>query len=142
MFNQVLERFKANNDIALLNILLQQPVEIRRFPRQFVFRAYIPKDRYLFDFASMNTDWLQYDTPDDAWYFGVWVNRQQLATLAYAEGDWTLAISVSAVDFNEELRQMARFYEPAPAFTVITDQQIVQHFQDRSQFPIKFLPCL
>jgi hypothetical protein len=38
---------------------------------------FLERDRYHYDFAVCTTDkgWAQYDTEQDAWYFGVWVHE-------------------------------------------------------------------
>jgi hypothetical protein len=79
-----------------------------------------PGARYDFDFGicSEANGWLQYDTHQDAWYFGVWVNRQHRLTLTYAEGDINLTVSPDDCAFARELKEMADFYgEAPPAFT-------------------------
>ena len=55
-------------------------------------RAFRPSERYVVDFADNRTQegWMQFDTNQDAPYYGVWVNPAKLQTLSYAEGDWSL----------------------------------------------------
>jgi len=36
-------------------------------------------DRYKFDFGlcSYSKGWIQFDTDQDAWYFGVWIHKEK-----------------------------------------------------------------
>jgi len=77
--------------------------------------------RYHFDteVCQSSRGWHQYDTEQDAWYFGVWVNPELRAVLTYAEGDITLEAFTPAA-FARTLKRMAEFYgTPPPAFRVI-----------------------
>jgi hypothetical protein len=84
-------------------------------------------DRYKFD-GDCCSDWEQYDTKEDAWYFGVWVRRSTRETVTYAEGDITHVTAPTDEAFAAELASMAEFYgEPPPAFRVITgDGQLIE----------------
>ena len=46
--------------------------------------------RYPFDQVSRRLGFYQYDTPQDAWYFGLWVNPETLRIVSYVEGDITV----------------------------------------------------
>ena len=48
-------------------------------------------DRYLFDFDDgfRTAGWLQFDTDQDASYYGVWVNPKLFRTLNYCEATCT-----------------------------------------------------
>ena len=65
-------------------------------------------DRYIFDFeyCSKKTGFQQYDTTQDAWYFGTWVNIKELSTVTYAEGDVTVKLLKDAQAMKEELERM------------------------------------
>ena len=79
------------------------------------------RERYHYDFdeCSAAKGWTQYDTDQDAWYFGVWVHREKLLILTFAEGDETLTTCATRESFAEELAAMAEFYgDPPPAFIV------------------------
>ena len=69
-------------------------------------------ERYWFDFDDdfRAAGWLQFDTNQDAWYYGVWVNPQTLRTLTYAEGDVYLAICPDAEHYNAEIKRMCEFH--------------------------------
>jgi len=79
-------------------------------------------DRYAYDFEHCRAadGWIQYDTENDAWYFGVWVHPKRREIVTYAEGD---EIRVTCPDddaFRAKLAGMAEFYgPPPPAFIAI-----------------------
>ncbi|MGL5292390.1 MAG: hypothetical protein ACRC9V_01100, partial [Aeromonas sp.] len=37
-------------------------------------------DRYYYDHTLLVLGWQQYDTEEDAWYFGIWINTEKLET--------------------------------------------------------------
>ena len=83
---------------------------------------FLPSERYIIDFASDFTEgWKQYDTDQDASYFGVWVNIQKRLTLTYAEGDWSLVVCSDNEHLQAELDDMAEFYGPLPYCAVSYD---------------------
>ena len=43
-------------------------------------------DRYYYDRTLLAQGWQQYDTEEDAWYFGIWIHTEKLETFTYAEG--------------------------------------------------------
>jgi hypothetical protein len=77
-----------------------------------IVRRHRDAERYLFDFDEdfRAAGWLQFDTDQDAWYFGVWVNPKTLRTLSYAEGDVTLVICPDAEHYNAEVKHACEFY--------------------------------
>lgn len=103
--------------------------------------AFWSSERYEVDFCEdFHTDgWQQYDTEQDAWYFGVWVNPGRLMILSYAEGDWYLKILPDAVAYNQAIREMNDFYEEGFEFKTIDSNGITVYRQDRSQFYIMYL---
>ena len=78
--------------------------------------------RYRYD-ASLTADagWQQYDTDQDAWYFGVWVNLKTLQTFTYAEGDTAMVTVTTEEEMKQELLDVEEFYgmQP-PAFHLMT----------------------
>lgn len=92
-------------------------------------------DRYIFDFdhCTHKAGWSQYDTDQDAPYFGVWVHPGDRLIVTYCEGDLTLASCATADAFKAELAHMAEFYgTPPPAFITIDDAgQVTHHFDTR-----------
>jgi len=80
-------------------------------------------DRYIFDFeyCSKKTGFQQYDTTQDAWYFGTWVNIKELSTVTYAEGDVTVKLLKDVEAMKEELKRMESFYGEAPPMCIGLD---------------------
>ncbi len=77
-----------------------------------IWRLFRDSERYLIDFATDFTveGWEQFDTDQDAAYFGVWVNPQTLTTLTYAEGDWSVVQCSDKAAYNAEIQSMLDFY--------------------------------
>lgn len=79
-------------------------------------------ERYLFDFrvCAPAFGWVQYDTNQDASYFGVWIHNEERLTFTYCEGDLSLVECPTEESFQAELANMAEFYgPPRPAYRVI-----------------------
>lgn len=74
-------------------------------------------DRYYYDFKAL-TDWNQFDTKQDASYFGVWVNVEKLMTFTYAEGDRTLIVCPDKAHLKAELDDAVAFYGDPPPMAV------------------------
>ena len=84
-----------------------------------VERAFWSGERYAFDFERCTAarGWKQYDTSQDAPYFGVWVNLKQRQVFTYCEGDLSLVTCPDDEHLRAELADMARGYgDPPPAF--------------------------
>ena len=91
-------------------------------------------DRYAFDFHHCRADgWEQYDTDQDASYFGVWVNEAKRETFTYCEGDTSLVVCSSLDGYRAELLHMAGFYGKAPPVCVTygEDGARTEHYADR-----------
>jgi hypothetical protein len=105
-----------------------------------VLRAFLPSERYRIDFADDFTTegWEQFDTDQDAPYFGVWVNRHTLETLTYAEGDWTLCKCPDREHYNAEVSSCIQFYgEGYIAKSLDSTGQWTVYVQERSKFLIE-----
>lgn len=79
-------------------------------------------ERYLYDFTccKRSDGWHQYDTDQDASYFGVWYHMERQITVTYAEGDETVVVCHSPEAWKAELKSMADFYgDPPPAFKAL-----------------------
>lgn len=102
-----------------------------------VRRASHHSGRYIVDFSEDFTTegWLQFDTDQDAGYFGVWVNPKRFLTLTYAEGDWTLVECPDAEHYNASVQRMIAFYGEGFIAKAIHQNGMVEEFrQNRSQF--------
>jgi len=85
--------------------------------------------RYTFDGMLCGVDdWEQFDTGEDAHYFGVWYSMENKMTVTYAEGD--LCVAYNIPDMEVEYKKMVDCYgEPPPAFTVIDkDGTVTKHY--------------
>lgn len=95
-------------------------------------------DRYKWDFDRKwrAAGWKQYDTDQDASYFGVWVNVGTRQTFTFAEGDTSLVTCPTLESFRAELAHMAEFYgNPPPACTAIGLDGSVEEFYDTRPGP-------
>lgn len=102
-----------------------------------VHTAFLPAERYLIDFADdfSSAGWEQFDTDQDAAYFGVWVNRRLRSTLTYAEGDWSLVECPDEAHYEAEIRDAIEFYgEGYIALAIDRDGGATEYRQDRSAF--------
>jgi hypothetical protein len=102
---------------------------------------FLDANRYLFDFSTgfkAFTDvdkadgWQQYDTTQDAWYFGVWVNTKHRIVLTYAEGDVIVDRFEDDAELSAELERLEAFYgSPPPAAIVIDDDGSRTDYYDK-----------
>lgn len=91
-------------------------------------------NRYHFDsMLSTKKGWRQYDTDQDAWYFGVWVHMEKRLMFTYAEGDLILVECPTIESFKAELDNAEKFYGSAPPFAVGLDIEngTVTNFYDK-----------
>ena len=127
------------NVSAMVAMLLKQPPRTNERGNQ-VYQAWLSSSRYVIDFADdfKAEGWMQYDTDQDAEYFGVWVNKGKLMTLSYTEGDWYLVTCADAAHFNAEIASANAFYGEgfiAKAYDLQGNCEVAR--QDRSEFLIK-----
>lgn len=89
--------------------------------------------RYQFDFSLLKLGWQQWDTDQDASYFGIWVHPTDLKVLTFAEGDITLQEFTNAAAYETELNRMSEHYGPVPpAFISITPgESVTEHYAPR-----------
>ena len=99
-----------------------------------VRRMFLPSTRYVIDFGCTDR-WRQFDTDQDAEYFGVWFCFETRESLTYAEGDWTLVSCATADGFRAELDSANAFYqgEQPAAFTAIDTEsgQVTKYYDAR-----------
>ena len=69
-------------------------------------------DRYNFDLGmcSAKNGWAQYDSRQDASYFGNWVNPRERRWFSYCEGDTTLVECSDDEDFVKYVRETHAWY--------------------------------
>ena len=95
-------------------------------------------ERYDVDFADdfHSEGWAQFDTDQDAAYFGVWVNSRAFQVLTYAEGDWTLTECHDRTRYRGEVQRLIEFYRPGVIATAIdaTTGEVTAYRQNRDEF--------
>jgi hypothetical protein len=71
-------------------------------------REFVDANRYHFDAGqcSFSNGWAQVDSPQDAWYYGVWANPTTLQVFSYVEGDCILCSAESPEEFAAEVRRI------------------------------------
>ena len=81
-------------------------------------QIFISGERYAFDFSDeYRNNWIQYDTDQDDWYYGVWYNPAKMQTLSYAEGDIYLVTCDNWDAFINEMQDLDSFHgSPPPAW--------------------------
>jgi hypothetical protein len=79
------------------------------------------EDRYRYDFTLDLHAWQQYDTRQDASYFGIWVNVKERKVFSYTEGDRTMVECPTLESFRAELKSMEEFYGPPPPSFIACD---------------------
>ena len=102
-----------------------------------IYRTNTDTDRYIVDSADNFTaeGWQQFDTNQDANYFGVWVNPKTRQTLCYAEGDWMLVECKDLESYKATIRDTIAFYgEGCEARTIDAAGNMKVFRQDRSKF--------
>ena len=101
-----------------------------------IIRHFRSIDKYEFDFrlCTKPKGWRQYDTNQDAWYFGVWVHPEKRVILTYAEGDISVVKCPTDESYHAELKNMAEFYgPPPPAYTSVDypSGKITHYYDER-----------
>jgi hypothetical protein len=102
-----------------------------------IYRLFMDGERYQVDLADdfQSGGWAQFDTDQDAPYFGVWVNKTKLQTLTYAEGDWVLVECQDAEHYDAEIASMIEFYAEGHIAKALDDNgQWTMYRQDRKEF--------
>tara|TARA_R100001163_G_scaffold64893_1_gene60319 strand:- start:170 stop:556 length:387 start_codon:yes stop_codon:yes gene_type:complete len=81
------------------------------------------KDRYYFDFVYCTREkgWAQYDTHQDAVYFGVWIHKTKRQILSYCEGDVTIVHCHNDEMLQAEIESLHEFYGAPPPCAVSYD---------------------
>ena len=106
-------------------------------PGERVHRAFLPSSRYAIDFAPdfKAEGWKQYDTNQDAEYYGVWVNAGQWMTLCYAEGDWARSTYAERDAYRDAVVRLGNFHgEGSVCRTIDDDGTYTVYRQDRREF--------
>ena len=91
-------------------------------------------DRYVIDFAEDFAGWEQFDTSQDAHYFGVWMHYERRLILTYCEGDWTLEESETVEEHREKVQRCIDCYDAGRVACVIGADGATDVTQDRAVF--------
>ena len=92
------------------------------------------ESRYFFDSLLLDVGFRQFDTSQDASYFGVWINKSTGTMVTYAEGDVTVTYCPSDKAYRAELKDMCAFHRPGCAFKTIGPEGITEYYEDRTEF--------
>ena len=70
------------------------------------------ENRYGFDWndCSISRGYAQFDTREDAYYFGQWVNPTSRRLVTYAEGDVTVLVCDDDAEFVAQVRERAAYH--------------------------------
>lgn len=94
------------------------------------------ESRYFFDSLLLDQGFRQFDTEQDASYFGVWINKETRTMVSYAEGDLTVVYCPTDKAYTAELQEMCDFHGTKAAFKTIGPEGITEYFEDRAEFEI------
>lgn len=95
-------------------------------------------NRYTYDVALCRADdgWHQYDTKNDAWYFGIWYHPERRITVTFAEGDETVTVYHTEEAWRVALQAMADFYgDPPPAMVSYDANGVRTAYYDKNARP-------
>ena len=100
----------------------------------YYYDGSMDRSRYSWD-GQHKAGWLQYDTDQDAIYFGDWVNKQRLQIRTYCEGDFSVVTCPDADHFDAQLVSMDKCYGKSPfASTMDEYGNWTEHFESRDIF--------
>ncbi len=91
-------------------------------------------ERYVYDDQLCKQGFEQFDTDQDAHYYGVWVSIKHRAIVTYAEGDLSLVACASTELFKKEIEDLEKFHgDPPPAFVAIdtVDGSVTKVYSER-----------
>jgi hypothetical protein len=89
--------------------------------------------RYIYDqrLLGENSGWQQFDTNQDAEYFGVWINPNKRETFTYCEQDLIHVKCPSNSSYNREIRDLVEHYTQAPSCkTIGADGSVTEYYED------------
>lgn len=98
------------------------------------FEGDIVRFRFVFVLCSLAKGWIQFDTDQDAWYFGIRIHKQRKQIVTYAEGDVFIIDAPTVESFNKEIKYMCEFYgKEAGIRTIDGDGIYTKYYQDRKE---------
>lgn len=99
-----------------------------------ITQEFNPGSRYQYDHTLLPQGYEQYDTTEDAHYFGVWINPKTRSIFTYAEGDCITVTSPTQEAYDAEIMALNTYYGPPPPFmtTINLDSgSVTKHHQTR-----------
>lgn len=126
----ILKRFLFGDDGVELN---EQGCQVVRGEAADAHLGFRFSNRYDYDIALGWSGWIQYDTSNDAHYFGIWIHLANRQIFTYCEGDRIMVSARSVQAFRRELKVMEAFYGPVPpvAITIDADGHRTVHYESR-----------
>lgn len=97
-----------------------------------VIASFCPdRERYHYDFktCTMADGWQQWDTVQDASYFGVWVHPILRSVVTFAEGDEFITSCATAEAFSAEIAALEAFHTACPNPDRLTAKQALEGAQ-------------
>jgi len=124
-----------------IELLLRFTFDKDRINRQgnMLYETFFSIGRYYFDDVLCKNGFNQFDTDQDAPYFGQWVSKQHLCTVSYTEGDIYLVVCNDVEQYNKEIQSCIDFYgEGFIAIAIDPEKkESTTYRQDRSIFLIE-----
>jgi len=97
-----------------------------------VTREFEPADRYLYDRMLERHGFEQFDTDEDAEYFGIWVSRERGLVFSYIEGDCTTVVCPDDAHFLAEIRSLSCAHPKVASFASTIDEgHVTRYFAER-----------
>ena len=94
-------------------------------------------DRYAYDFKRCRSadGWRQFDTHQDAWYFGIWYHPERRVVVTYAEGDEYIEVYLTDEEWRVKMKEMSEFYGAPPpmAVGIDTDGSVTHYFDAQAR---------
>ena len=91
-----------------------------------IWRAFFMfRNRYVYDLAycTKAEGWKQYDTEQDAPYFGMWYHEKKRILVTYAEGDETIQIADDVESWKKLMKETGEWAGDPPPYAIALDLQ-------------------
>lgn len=116
---------------------LNNEATTQRTDGSVIVRSFASLDRYVWDFAQdFRKKFQQFDTGEDASYYGVWVNPTDFEIFRYQEGDISLLLCQTKEQYNEEIKGMIAFHDEGKICSVVSEEGMTTFSQDRQMFVV------